>query len=117
MTRNLRILERNPPRTHAARDVVRTKILFGWAVAAILTQFFLSYVVLDWMGLPSQTVKVHPSTVMVMLGAGYALFCGNKPFSRRCKENPGLMLYVVMVPVLAIYSVYWIGYSGSAIFP
>jgi hypothetical protein len=99
------------------QGVVSASAVFWWGVVAVLLQLFLPYVVLAAMGLTSGKLKVHPATVLVLFGAIYALAKGAKPLVKRCREDPGLMLFVFAIPVLALYSMYFVGYSGSAVYP
>lgn len=117
MPRNLRVLAPNRPLSLMRPAGSSASITFWWGVVAVLLQFVLPYVVLTWVGVPSDKVKVHPATVLVLLGAIYALTKGVKPLAKRCREEPGLMLFLFAIPVLALYSIYFVGYSGSAIYP
>lgn len=90
--------------------------MFWLGVVAILLQFFLGYVVIDAIGIDSQKVKLHPATVLVILGGIWVLVTGT-PFHQRCRETPGLVLFVVMIPLLALFSVISTGISGAAIYP
>lgn len=91
--------------------------MFWLAMFAILLQFFLPYVVFQAMGVDTQKVKLHPSTVLVILCGCYALLKGVVSFHQRYREAPGLILFLFAVPVLFVYSIYFTGYSGSATFP
>jgi len=116
VTRNLALLTPKLPISMRARAGGASAV-FWWGIVAVLLQFFLPYVVLDAIGLPSVNFKVHPSTLLVLFGAIFALTRGVKPFAKRCREEPGLMLFVLAIPALALYSIYFVGYSGSAIYP
>jgi len=90
--------------------------IFWLAMVAILLQCFLPYVVLVAIGIDSPAVKLHPATILVIVGGICALATGPS-FHQRCRETPGLMLFVVMIPVLAIYASISTGISGVAIYP
>jgi hypothetical protein len=113
--RNLRLLTPKllQPVTLSARTATA---MFWLSVVAILLQFFLGYVELEAMGLPSDKVKLHPSTVLVIVCGIWALMRG-MPFHRRCRESPGLVLFVFVIPLLAVYGSYFTGYSGAAVYP
>jgi hypothetical protein len=109
----LRLLTPKPPRMPGRSH--RFAAMFWAGVIALLLQFFLSYVVLDAMGVPLGKVKLHPSTVLVIFGGMWTLAWG-KPFLQRCRETPGLMVFIIMIPVLALYRTYFSGYSGAAVY-
>ena len=112
--RNLRLLTPNPPQAADTRPRL-ANAMYRLGVFAVLLQFFLGYVVLDAMGLPATQVKLHPATILVIICGTYALIAG-KPFHQRCRETPGLVIFVVMIPILAAYSIFFTGYSGSAVY-
>ncbi len=113
--RNLRVL--TPKFLQASSDRPRgATVMFRLGVFAILLQFFLSYVVLNAMGLSPEAVKLHPATVLVIFCGTWVLMRG-MPFHQRCRETPGLVIFVVMIPVLALYGSYFVGFSGSAVYP
>jgi hypothetical protein len=90
--------------------------MFWWAVFAILLQFVFPYVVLQAMGLDAQKLREHPSTFLVIICGTYALLNGAVPFHQRCREAPGLVLFVCIIPLLNIYSAYFNGISGAALY-
>jgi hypothetical protein len=117
MIRNLTVLTRKLPASMSRPGRRGATAIFWLGVFALMLQFVLPYVVLDKLGIPSQRVKVHPATVLVLIGAICALASNIKPFAKRCRESPGLMLFVFAIPLLAIYSIIFVGYSGSAVYP
>jgi hypothetical protein len=114
--RNLTLITEKLPASLTRRGSSGASAMFWWGLVAVLLQFILPYVVLEAIGLPSDKVKVHPATVLVLFGAIYALASGVKPFAKRCREAPGLTLFVFAIPALALYSIFFVGYSGSAIY-
>ncbi len=113
--RNLRSL--NPKLLQTTTGQARGATAMFWlGVVAILLQFFLGYVVLDAIGINAQKVKLHPATVLVIIGGIWVLVTGT-PFHQRCRETPGLVLFVVMIPLLALFSTLSTGISGAAIYP
>ena len=113
--RNLRLLTPKllQPAAHPSRNATA---MFRLGVFAILLQFFLGYVVLEALGFPSNVVKLHPATVLVIFCGMWALMTG-VPFQQRCRETPGLVLFVVVIPLLAAYGTYFTGFSGAAVYP
>jgi hypothetical protein len=114
--RNLRDLK---PRLQQLRDGARIQsatAMFWLSVLAILLQFVFPYVVLEAMGMDAEKLKVHPSTVLVVACGIYALVKGIVPLHQRCRESPGLLLFVFGIPLLNIYSFWFTGLSGAALY-
>jgi hypothetical protein len=86
--------------------------LFWWGVTAIVLSFLLPENVLDVMGL--NIFKLLPATYVVLIGGLFALRAVS--FHKRCREAPGLMLYVFTIPALGLYSAYWQGFSGTVVY-
>jgi hypothetical protein len=116
VTRHLRILKPTlPPRS---RGTVRgAAAMFWWGIFAILLQFLLPYVVLSAMGIDPAKVKLHPATVVVICCGVYALLQGIVPFHQRGRDEPGLLIFIFVMPILAMYSIFFTGSSGSAVYP
>ncbi|MGE0222566.1 MAG: VpsF family polysaccharide biosynthesis protein [Acetobacteraceae bacterium] len=104
-------------RAHAARSVLFTVGLF-----AVVLHFFLSPNVFDAMGLDFSTpggnplTKIHPANQILIIASLFVLFRSKYEFARLCHDWPGLMLFVIAIPLLGLYSIVWTGYSGSAVF-
>jgi hypothetical protein len=94
----------------------RATALFWLGVIAILLQCFLGYTVLEAIGIDTKNVKLHPATVLAVIGGIWALVSGTA-FHQRCRETPGLMLFVVAIPALALFASISTGVSGAAIYP
>ncbi len=116
MTRSLRILKPVTPAEAANPRAGAATGMFWWAVLALLLQFIFPYVVLQAMGVNVTALKEHPSTILVIIGGIYVLARGVVPFHQRCREQPGLLLFVFAIPVLNIYSAYFTGVSGAALY-
>jgi hypothetical protein len=116
VNRSLRILETDQRRPVAMATTRVANTLFWWGLIAVLLQFILPYVVLAAMGLPPDKVKLHPSTVMVIICATYALLQGGTPVRDQMRKAPGLLLFLFVIPGLALYSTYFTGFSGSAVY-
>lgn len=113
--RNLRLLTPKLLQPATGHRQAATGI-FWLAVVAIFLQIFLGYVVFDAAGISPQLIKLHPATLLVMVGGIWALIRG-VPFQQRCRETPGLVVFIVLIPVLAVYGAISTGVSGSAIYP
>ena len=116
MIRNLSVLASNklPHRPVIKADPATS--LFWLGLGAVLLQFVLPYVVLDAMGLSASQVKLHPATVLVIICGLIALSKGTISFQHYLKNAPGLMAFVCIIPFITLYSVYFTGYSGSAVY-
>jgi hypothetical protein len=119
MTRNLRAIA---PKRPFAKVVLRARrstrsLVFFLAIIAILLQFLLPYVVIDTLGVPSRAVKLHPATLLVLAAGVFAMAKGDKAFATRCKESPCLMVFVLGMPAITAYSMFLVGFSGSAVYP
>jgi hypothetical protein len=86
--------------------------LFWWGVVAVVLSFLLPVNVLTVMGL--NIFKLLPTTYAALIGGLFAL--GAVSFHQRCREAPGLMLYIFAIPALGLYSAYWQGFSGTAVY-
>lgn len=86
--------------------------LFWWGVTAVVLSFVFSENVLDAMGL--NMFKLLPATYVTLIGGLFAL--GAVSFHQRCREAPGLMLYIFAIPALGLYSAYWQGFSGTIVY-
>jgi polysaccharide biosynthesis protein VpsF len=104
------------------RGQVAQGLLFGAGMFAIILHFFLSTNVFAAMGLDFSSpdgnplTKLHPATYVLMFAALFALFRSKYEFARLCHDAPGLMLFVIAMPILGIYAIVWVGFSGSAVF-
>lgn len=116
MTRSLRILTPKLQQLGDQGQIQDATAMFWWGVFAILLQIVLPYVVLEAMGVDSAKLKEHPATYLVLVCGAYSLLRGFVPFQRRCREAPGLLLFVFAVPVLNIYSAWLTGISGAALY-
>jgi hypothetical protein len=86
--------------------------LFWWGVTAVTVSFLFPENVLDLMGL--NIFKLLPATWVALIGGLIAL--GAVSFHQRCREAPGLMLYVFAIPALGLYSAYLQGFSGTVVY-
>ena len=113
--RNLRLLTPKllQPATGHPRGVTA---MFWLAVVAILLQSFLGYVVFDAVGIDPEYIKLHPATVLVIVCGIWVLVQGT-PFHQRCREAPALVLFIVLIPIIAVYGAISTGVSGAAIYP
>lgn len=101
---------------HAIRASVArptTAALFGYVVFAIVLQFVFSQNILSQLG---YKLNVHPATFLIMVCALYAMARGLIPVTQRLRDAPGLMLFVFGIPVVALYSICFAGFSGSTVF-
>lgn len=114
MTRTLRLLRPNPVKSSLRRSGAVTGA-FRWAVFAIFLQFLITGNLLDAIGV-NIPLKVHPASVIVLFCVIYLLLRGDVPLQARFRESPGLMLFVLGIPLLGIYSIYFNGYSGSMVY-
>lgn len=115
--RGLRILERKRPALLTRSDSRVASIFFWWGVLCILLAMFVPYAMFAEVGIPITAVKLHPSTILAILGGSCALMSGVVPFHTRVHQHPALILFVFGVPVLMAYAVMANGISGSATFP
>jgi hypothetical protein len=113
--RNLRLLTPRLLQPATGRPRGATE-MFWLAVVAIFIQVFAGYVTFDAMGLDPANIKLHPVTILVMVCGIWVLVRG-APFHRRCREMPGLVLFIVSIPVLAVYGMISGGVSTAAIYP
>lgn len=90
--------------------------IFLCAVFCILLQFFLTNNVVRAIAGHDVNIRFHPANIIMMFCAFYALASGAVPFHQRCRESPGLLLYVFAIPVFAVYTVYFNGLSGAAFY-
>jgi hypothetical protein len=111
MSTRLRSLRPNP--TGAAIRRPATTGLFWWAVFAIVLQSILPPNVMSSLG---YKVNVHPATLLILICAIYATVRGVVPLQQRLRDAPALMLFVFGIPAVTLYSVYFVGYSGSTVF-
>ena len=91
--------------------------MFWCGVAALVVEFFLPYTAFQAMGIDPGLVKLHPATVMVIISGLFALVTGVVPFHQRSRQAPGLIVFLIGIPILFVYSIYFTGFSGSATFP
>ncbi|WP_428484217.1 VpsF family polysaccharide biosynthesis protein [Rhodopila sp.] len=85
------------------------------AVFAIFLQFVLTGNLLATFGI-DVNIRVHPASMIVLLCAIYAMLSGVVPFHQRCRDAPGLMLFVFGIPMLAMYAAFFNGFSGTAFY-
>ncbi len=114
MVRTLRLLQPTPARSSLRRSGQYTAI-FWWAVFAIFLQFVLTGNLLNAAGI-HVPIKVHPASIIVLFCVIYLLIRGDVPIQVRFREAPGLMLFVLGIPLLGIYSIIFNGYSGSMVY-
>ncbi len=114
MKRTLRLLQPNPAKTSLRRPV-RTTGVFWWAVLAIFLQFVLTGNLLQAIGV-NAPIKVHPSSIISLACVIYLFARGDVPLQARFREAPGLMMFVVGIPLLGLYSIFFNGYSGSMVY-
>ena len=111
MNRSLKTLRPNLS-LPALRSSWTGTALFWWGVIAVVLSFLFPENVLDAMGL--NIFKLLPATYVVLIGGLFALRAAS--FHQRCREAPGLMLYVFAIPALGLYSAYWQGISGTVVY-
>lgn len=111
MNRSLKILRPNLslPTQHGPGTATA---LFWWGVTAVVLSLIFSENVLDAMGL--NIFKLLPATYVTLIGGLFALSAVS--FHQRCREAPGLMLYIFAIPALGLYSAYWQGFSGTVVY-
>lgn len=108
----LRILARHlPPR--AGRRYA-SPALFWCAVSAVILQLIFSANVLAVLGV--NIGHIHPATFILVICASCSLAQGDVPLSRRFRGSPALMLFVMGIPLLVLYSIYFTGLTGSTVF-
>jgi hypothetical protein len=112
METRLRILA-NPPAPVTRRRFEGTALFWG-PVFAIVLQFIFSANVLAVLGI--NVGNIHPATFILVICAACSLAQGVVPLSRRFRETPALMLFVLGIPLLALYSIYFTGFNGSTVF-
>ncbi len=116
MIRNLRTLQPNLSSIKSLRlRQSQTSAMFWCAVFAILLQFFFSGNLLRAFGI-NINIRVHPASIIVLLCAAYSMLQGNVSLHQRLRDAPGLMLYVVAIPLLAVYTSYFNGFKGSSFY-
>ena len=111
--RNMRTLERKL--VIKARRMPGNGI-FMCSVFCILLQFFLTNNVVRVIAGHDVNIRFHPANVIMMFCAFYALASGAIPFHQRCREAPGLLLFVFAIPLFAVYTAYFNGLSGAAFY-
>ncbi len=87
--------------------------LFWCGVAATIVQLTFSSNVLAALG---HKPNVHPATIFMALCVIYGTVTGAIPWHKRLRDAPGLMLFVVGIPLVMAYSIYWVGISGATVF-
>jgi hypothetical protein len=90
--------------------------IFLCAVFCILLQFFVTNNVVRAIAGHDVNIRFHPANIIMMFCAFYALASGAIPFHQRCRESPGLVLYIFAIPVFAVYTAYFNGLSGAAFY-
>ena len=90
--------------------------IFVCAVFCILLQFFLTNNVVRVIAGHDVNIRFHPANIIMMFCAFYALASGAVPFHQRCRESPGLILFVFAIPVFAVYTAFFNGLSGAAFY-
>jgi hypothetical protein len=95
------------------------------AVFSVFLQFVISPNVLMLMGINydmpggNPLLKLHPATYIAALAACLAL-CGPRPagsaLTRLFRTEPGLALYLLLIPLCAAWSIFWVGFSGSGVY-
>ncbi|WP_428536879.1 VpsF family polysaccharide biosynthesis protein [Rhodopila sp.] len=111
--RNMRTLERKL--VIKARRTPGSGI-FLCAVVCILLQFFVTNNVVRVIAGHDVNIRFHPANIIMMFCAFYALANGPIPFHQRCREAPGLILFVFAIPLFAIYTAWFNGLSGAAFY-
>jgi len=112
--RSLRLLQPAIPQSFRQQAGGATA-LFWWGVIAIFLQFLITGNLLQAIGIEA-AIKMHPGSIIVFLCAIYAVFRGTIPLHQRLHDAPGLMAFVIVIPLLGIYSIFFNGYSGSAVY-
>jgi len=87
--------------------------LFWCGVFAIVFEFGFSSKALFAMG---YTINIHPAAVFIAMCAIYAVVRGIIPLGQLTRRAPALMLFIVGIPLVMLYSMYFVGFSGSTVF-
>ena len=90
--------------------------IFVCSVLCILLQFFLTNNVVRVIAGHDVNIRFHPANIIMMFCAFYALATGAVPFHQRCRESPGLILFVFAIPLFAVYTAFFNGISGAAFY-
>jgi hypothetical protein len=90
--------------------------IFWWAVFCILLQFFFANNVVHAIVGHSVNMRVHPANIIILFCAIYVLLRGGMSFHERCRQSPGLVLYVFGIPLFSLYTIYFNGLSGAAFY-
>ena len=93
VTRNLRTLERKLV-VHARMLRRPGNGIFLCGGLCILLQFFLTSNVARVVVGGDVNIRFHPANIIMMFCAIYTLARGVIPFHQRCRQSPGLILYV-----------------------
>lgn len=111
MENRLRLLVPNRIRTSVPRRSMSG--LYWCGVLAVVLQLTFSSNVISQLG---YTANIHPATILVAMGAVLAAAYGLLPLHRRFHDTPALMLFVVGIPVVTLYAIYFAGFSGSTVY-
>jgi hypothetical protein len=118
MNRSLGSLQRRFPVSSGYASSQRSATIFFWiGVSLVLLQFLLPYTVITAIGIDASKVKLHPSVVIALICGVVVLMRGSIPFHQRTRETPGLILFIFSLPLLSAYSIFFNGFSGSAVLP
>lgn len=112
MTRHLKLLQAQPQLSVSRRHQPETA-LFWWGVTALVASFIFSGNVVGAM-VGGSIPRFLPASYLAVLGGLIAL--ARMPLHQRSRDAPGLLLFVFAVPGLALYSAYWQGISGTAVY-
>ena len=111
MDTRLRILKPEPIRIMTQ---LRTNTGAFWCgVLAVVVQLTFSANVLKLLG---YTFNLHPSTLWIVICTIFYVGMRGVSLSQRFRETPGLMLFLCGIPVLTLYAICFVGYSGSTVF-
>lgn len=113
------------PRRDAKPRFDPARTAFGFGFAAVVVHFLFSATLLGAIGIDYASpggdplIKLHPGTYLALLGAGAIVFLAPRPseaIGRLFRDKPGLMGFLILVFGCAIYSIFSVGYSGSAVY-
>jgi len=96
--------------------------LFWCGGCALLVRFLLSVNVFGAFGLDFSSpegnplTKIHPATYIVLIAATFFFLQPLHDIANVVRHAPGLVAFLLLVPLLAIYALANAGYSGSAVY-
>ncbi|MBN8874197.1 MAG: VpsF family polysaccharide biosynthesis protein [Rhodospirillales bacterium] len=112
------------PRWPTARSTPASPWAFRLGLAAVIAHFLVSVNLMYMVGIDYNApggnifVKLHPGTFFALAGATLVLFGGRhaEGLRRLYAERPGLATFLTLMPILAVFSVISVGFSGVAVY-